>query len=52
MSDDTRREADLLAYLREQFALVHVRLDRIEADITEIKARLAAVELHLRRLAR
>ena len=42
---------DVLDYLREQFARVHARFDRIDADILNLKVRMSAVEVELGHLA-
>jgi archaellum component FlaC len=35
---------DVLDYLREQFARVHTRFDRIDADMRDLKVRMTSVE--------
>jgi hypothetical protein len=42
MSDNPN--APVLDYLREQFARVHVKLDRITDDVTNLKVRMSALE--------
>jgi len=38
---------DVLDYLREQFARVHARFDRIDAEMLNLKVRMSAVEVEL-----
>lgn len=38
---------DVLDYLREQFARVHGRFDRIDADMRDLKVRMTSVEEHI-----
>jgi predicted nucleic acid-binding Zn-ribbon protein len=45
MSD--RQDGEVLDYLREQFARVHVRFDRLDADVLNLKVRMSAVEVEL-----
>ena len=37
-------DSQVLDCLREQFARVHVRFDRIEADLGDVKRRLTSLE--------
>ena len=39
-----RSDADVLDYLREQFARVHVKLDQVIGDVVEVKERLGLLE--------
>jgi archaellum component FlaC len=41
MSDSTPQVLD---YLREQFARVHTKLDRMQGDLDNVKVRLSATE--------
>ena len=45
MSDDPNQ--NVLDYLREQFARMHLRFDRIDADVLNLKVRMSAVEVEL-----
>ncbi len=40
----TDAKPDILDYLREQFAGVHARVDRIEDDLSNVKALMSAAE--------
>jgi len=42
MSDNPNTE--VLDYLREQFARVHVKLDRVIADVGDLKVRVTSLE--------
>jgi archaellum component FlaC len=42
MSD--RQDGEVLDYLREQFARVHARFDRLDADVGDLKVRMTSVE--------
>ena len=42
---------DVLDCLRAQFDRVHVRFDKLEADMGEVKQRLTAVEIQVGNLA-
>jgi hypothetical protein len=41
------RMSDVLDYLREQFARVNTRLDRIAEDVGEVKQRLTTLEIQV-----
>lgn len=44
-TDDTMSDApNVLDYLREQFARVHVKLDRLSDDVGNLKVRMTSVE--------
>ncbi len=45
MSD--KPDTNVLDYLREQFARVHVKLDRLSDDVGNLKVRMSAVETGL-----
>ncbi len=45
MSDDSNK--NVMDFLREQFARVHVRFDKIDVELCEIKHRLTAVEIQV-----
>lgn len=38
------KEATVLDYLREQFARLHTKLDRIAGDVTNLKVRMSGLE--------
>lgn len=38
---------DVLDYLRGQFARVHTKLDRVIADVGDLKVRMTSVEEHI-----
>jgi predicted nucleic acid-binding Zn-ribbon protein len=48
MSDANR---EVLDYLREQFARLHTKMDRIIDDVADLKSRMTGVELELGRLS-
>ena len=39
-----RQDTEVLDYLREQFARVHVKLDRVIEDVGNLKVRVSALE--------
>ena len=45
MSDNPN--AQVLDFLREQFARVHTKLDRLADDVTNLKVRVSAIEAEL-----
>jgi tetrahydromethanopterin S-methyltransferase subunit G len=49
MSDDP--DKNVLDYLRAQFDRMHVRFDKLDAEIGEIKHRLTAVEIQVGNLS-
>ena len=45
MSDNPNGQ--VLGFLREQFARVHMKLDRLADDVTNLKVRVSAIEADL-----